>query len=193
MPNHITNRIQFSGKREDIDRVLALIKGDNECIDFEKIIPMPNNIYRGDLDQRARALYGKNNWYDWRRTNWGTKWNAYWSSIDNENNTIILWFDTAWSCPIPVLNKLAEICCINDVRFEGEWADEDCGCNVGVFWSDNCVDKDYDFYYESIDDNTDEAYDIYVKLKCESDCVGKDGDGHWVRYDCDTCPNKDKC
>lgn len=59
MPNHITNRIQFSGKREDIDRVLALIKGDNECIDFEKIIPMPNNIYRGDLDQRARALYGK--------------------------------------------------------------------------------------------------------------------------------------
>lgn len=121
----------------------------------------------------------------------GTKWDAYNSSFNESDNT--LWFDTAWTCPIPVLNKLAEICCVNDVRFEGEWADEDCGCNVGVFWSDNCVDKDYDFYYESIDDNTDEAYDIYVKLKGESDCMGKDGNGRWVRYDCDTCPNKDKC
>ena len=159
-------------------------------IDFNKIIPMPNNIYRGDLGKRERELYGSNNWYDWSVANWGTKWNAQYSSLNNKNT---LWFDTAWSCPIPVLDKLAEICCINDVRFEGEWADEDCGCNVGVFWSDNCVDKNCDFYYRPIDDMTDEAYDIYVKLKGESDCMGKDGDGHWVRYDYDTCPNKDKC
>lgn len=152
---------------------------------------MPNNIYRGDLGKREMELYGSANWYDWCVSRWGTKWDAYNSSFNESDNT--LWFDTAWTCPIPVLNKLAEICCINDVRFEGEWADEDCGCNVGVFWSDNCVDKNYDFYYRSIDDKTDEAYDIYVKLKGESDCMGKDGDGHWIRYDCDTCPNKDKC
>lgn len=190
MPNHITNRIQFSGKREDIDRVLALIKGDNECIDFEKIIPMPNNIYHGDLDQRARALYGKNNWYDWRRTNWGTKWNAYWSSIDNENNTIILWFDTAWSCPLGVLDRLAEICVENKVGFEGEWADEDCGTNIGEFWT---VDECEPFACHYIDSYSDEAYDIYTKLKGENYCLDKDEHGHWIKYSCDNCPNSDKC
>lgn len=173
MPNWVTNRIVFHGNQENIDRVLQYIKGNGSMIDFNKIIPMPDNIYRGDLDKRARELYGSNNWYDWSVANWGTKWNAQCSSFNHKNT---LWFDTAWSCPIPVLNKLAEICCINDVRFEGEWADEDCGCNVGVFWSDNCVDKDYDFYYKSIDDNTDEAYDIYVKTRGESDCMGKDGE-----------------
>lgn len=55
MPNHITNRIQFSGKREDIDRVLALIKGDNECIDFEKIIPMPITSI-AEISTKGRGL-----------------------------------------------------------------------------------------------------------------------------------------
>ena len=190
MSNWVTNRIVFHGNRENIDRVLRSIKGNGSMIDFNKIIPMPNNIYRGDLGKRERELYGSNNWYDWSVANWGTRWNAQNSSLNNKNT---LWFDTAPSCPIPVLNKLAEICCINDVRFEGEWADEDCGYNVGVFWSDNCVDKNYDFYCKSIDDETDEAFDIYVKLKGENDCMGKDGDGHWVYHDCDTCPNKDRC
>lgn len=147
MPNWVTNRIVFHGNQENIDKVLQYIKGNGSKIDFNKIIPMPDNIYRGDLGKRERELYGSNNWYDWSVANWGTKWNAQYSSLNNKNT---LWFDTAWSCPIPVLNKLAEICCINDVRFEGEWADEDCGCNVGVFWSDNCVDKNCDFYYKNL-------------------------------------------
>ena len=25
------------------------------------------------------------------------------------------------------------------------------------------------------------------------DCMGKDDDGHWVHYDCNTCPNRDRC
>lgn len=82
---------------------------------------------------------------------------------------------------------------MNGIEFEGEWADEDCGYNVGEFWSDNCVDENCDFYYEPVDDKTDEAYDIYVKLKGESECFGEDDDGHWMRYDCDTCPNRDRC
>lgn len=49
MPNHVTNRIKFLGNQEGIDKVLQLIKSDGKCISFDKIIPMPNNIYRGDL------------------------------------------------------------------------------------------------------------------------------------------------
>lgn len=61
MPNWVTNRIVFRGNQENIDRVMQYIKGNGSKIDFNKIIPMPNNIYRGDLDKRAMELYGSNN------------------------------------------------------------------------------------------------------------------------------------
>ena len=80
MPNWVTNRIVFHGDQENIDRVLQYIKGNGSKIDFNKIIPMPDNIYRGDLGKRERELYGSNNWYDWSVANWGTKWNILYSS-----------------------------------------------------------------------------------------------------------------
>lgn len=194
MPNHVTNRIKFIGNQEKIYKVLQLIRGDRERISFDKIIPMPDSIYRGTLSDKERELYGINNWYDWRISHWGTKWDAYNSSLNSSlkesDNT--LWFDTAWSCPIPVLQKLAEVCCESGIDFEGEWADEDCGRNAGSFWTDNQPGEPY-FSYVYADSNSDAAYDTYVRLKGESRCLGKDNDGHWVHYDCDTCPNRDRC
>lgn len=87
MPNWVTNRIVFHGNQENIDKVLQYIKGNGSKIDFNKIIPMPDNIYRGDLGKRERELYGSNNWYDWSVANWGTKWNAQYSSLNNKNNS----------------------------------------------------------------------------------------------------------
>lgn len=189
MPNHITNRIEFSGKQENIDKILALIEGDNECIDFETIIPMPDYIFTGDLGPNERAKYGSNNWYDWRIANWGTKWNAYDANIDKINNVIE--FDTAWSCPLGVFDKLAELCYEHNVSFTGKWADEDTGYNVGVFESD-CDRDEYWFSYEYIENCSDEAYEIYMDLK-RSNCLGKDENGNWVHYDCDNCPNASVC
>jgi hypothetical protein len=51
----------FHGDQENIDRVLQYIKGNGSKIDFNKIIPMPDNIYRGDLGKRERELYSLNN------------------------------------------------------------------------------------------------------------------------------------
>lgn len=186
MPNHVTNRIQFYGEQENIDKIMELIKGEESWIDFEKIIPMPDNIFRGNLGPEERAIYGSNNWYDWCRANWGTKWNAYSDCFDKENNAIE--FDTAWSCPIPVLDALAELCYKHNVSFTGKWADEDCGFNVGVFESD-CDSDEYWFSYEYIESESNEAYDIYVELKGECGCLGHDEEGNWIRYSCDNCPN----
>ena len=182
MPNHVTNKITLFGGQENIDKILDLIKGEDTCIDFNKIIPMPDTVYRGDLGPDERKLYGANNWYDWRVRNWGTKWNAYSTYLDKENNTIE--FDTAWACPLEFLYKFAEMCDKYDVRFEGKWADEDCGCNVGTFYSD-----DGQFYYDYMENNSHEAYEIYVELKGESCTLHKDDDGNWVYHGCDDCPN----
>ena len=190
MPNWVTNKITFHGEQENIDKVLELIKGEETCIDFEKIIPTPEDIYRGRLGPEEREKYGKNNCFDWRCFNWGTKWNAHHSNFDKENNAIE--FDTAWSCPLPILDELAKICYEHNVSFDGKWADEDCGYNVGIFESD-CDSDEYWFSYLDMVDTSSEAYEIYEELKGESDCIGQDENGNYIHYDCDTCPNKDMC
>ena len=190
MPNHVTNKIEFYGEKTDIKRVLAIIGGEEEYIDFNKIIPTPENIYQGNLGEEERKLYGKNNWYDWNIANWGTKWGAYSSYLDVENN--IIFFDTAWSSPIPVLDALAKLCYEHNVSFSGAWADENRGYNIGIFESD-CEGDEYWFSYEYLEDCSNEAYEIYVELKGEDSCMGKDENGNWVAYNCDTCPNANNC
>jgi hypothetical protein len=276
MPNHVTNKIEFYGDQENINKVLELIKGEEECIDFDKIIPMPKSLHLtsgghqeqaiqyailqksydekikikdslkkircdfygsyfnkvlkynytnvalqecatefeeklksgkrdvfDDIDYEGLGIktfedlgnayinnildYGYDTWYDWSCAKWGTKWNAYDTHFGEDNS--IMEFDTAWSCPIPVLDKLAEICYKYNVSFSGKWADEDRGNNVGVFESD-CDGDEYWFSYEYVENCSNEAYDIYVELQGESECMGKDENGNWVSYDCDTCPNK---
>lgn len=43
-------------------------------IDFNKVIPMPEHIFR---DMAEREKYGKDNWYNWSIAHWGTIWNSY--------------------------------------------------------------------------------------------------------------------
>ena len=76
--------------------------------------------------------YGAETWYPWRVNNWGTKWNAYCCNMDFlEGNYARLLFETAWSAPHPILEKLADT--YPDVEFEHEWADEDIGVNCGRY------------------------------------------------------------
>ena len=63
-----------------------------------------------------------NNWYDWNVRNWGTKWDVastdeeIYSETslidegidDNQKYFLVYRFDTAWSPPIPVIEKLSK-------------------------------------------------------------------------------------
>ena len=105
MPNHITNKIKLFGDESDIRRLMEAVKNDEYGIgtlDFDKIIPMPDNIYRGPLGSAEEKLYGKNNWYDWSLDNWGTKWDAYGydDNIDYSQNKDTIIFLTAWAAPV---------------------------------------------------------------------------------------------
>ena len=70
MANHIHNSIAFFCDDNRLTEILEAIQCDNDgtnlkygigTIDFNKIIPMPNNIYRGDLGIEERKKYGNNN------------------------------------------------------------------------------------------------------------------------------------
>lgn len=137
MPNHVTHVAKFSGKQEDVDFVLDIIKTEENNngeqwtrhIDFNNIMPQPRSLYNGDLGRKEVEQTRGWNWYDWNRENWGTKWNSY--STAQDGNTIT--FNTAWASPTPVMEKLHEICRKYNVTCEIFYADEDSGCNTGFY------------------------------------------------------------
>jgi hypothetical protein len=76
MPNWCENELTITGTKKDIEQFYLDNKNGEEELDFYKSIPMPDNIYNGNLGQNERKLHGKNNWYDWNCENIGTKWNV---------------------------------------------------------------------------------------------------------------------
>jgi len=77
--------------------------------------------------------FGTPTWYEWCVRNWGTKWNAYGydeGGVDYHDGDSLR-FQTAWSAPHPVLEKLTEM--FPDIELEHEWADEDIGQNCGRY------------------------------------------------------------
>ena len=136
MPNHVLNRVTFiCDDNEKLKTVLTSIAGSNGLgtIDFNKLIPMPDNIYQGPLGQQERDKYGDQNWYDWSREHWGTKWNAYETKPFEDgqlHDTITFW--TAWNPPTPVIRAIAEKF---DIIVEHAYADECAGNkNCGIMW-----------------------------------------------------------
>jgi len=135
MPNHVTNILRVSGDPEKVREMFEAIKNDEiglGSIDFNKVIPMPAHIFRGNLGMAEREKYGKDNWYDWSVAHWGTKWNSYGydpvytlKEFDGEH----IEFQTAWSHPDPLIAALSKQ--YSDLQFEAMWADEDFGYNTG--------------------------------------------------------------
>ena len=119
MPNNITNKLTIIGDKEQVQEVLEFIQMEEDSedydgfsgigtIDFNKIIPMPDNIYRGDLSSEKRKE-NPNNWYDWSVQNWGTKWNAYKQGMSYEEDDNTLCFETAWSGIPNLMQKLSSM------------------------------------------------------------------------------------
>ena len=109
MPNNCCGTLKITASDELLKKILDTVHGtgddEDNPFDFNKIIPMPDYIFRGDIDSEVRKLYGKNNWYDWSIENWGTKWN----SCDTERYGNCFSFWTAWSPCRPVIKALAEM------------------------------------------------------------------------------------
>lgn len=126
MPNWVMNKIKV-GNIKAIKECVTKNESGVEEYDFNKIIPMPDNIYRGNLGMKEREKYGENNWYDWSIKNWGTKWNA-----DNYCRTdkLEFTFQTAWATPEPVIKEMSKK---YNCAVEVTYADEDCGYNCGEY------------------------------------------------------------
>lgn len=53
--------------------------------------------------------YGFEDWYDWSVANWGTKWNiGDVVVLSDESGSFLVQFDTAWSPPIGLIERLCQ-------------------------------------------------------------------------------------
>lgn len=132
MPNHIYNVVTFDCSHERTEEILKAVEMEGcelGSIDFEKLIPMPEDVYRGPLGAKERTIYPEDkNWYDWGVKHWGTKWNAYgYDYLPKKEGALV--FNTAWSSVPQVIAKLSET--YPEVTVDYCWADEDLGSNTG--------------------------------------------------------------
>jgi hypothetical protein len=143
MPNHCYNVLKISN--DDINKIDALDKaiknGDGL---FQHLRPNPD---------------GENadNWYEWNRENWGTKWdvrknencNCDIISYDRDDDILSMSFDTAWCPPIELYNFLHEKGWIIEAYYIEEGDDfmgmyidgEDTDYNVSEITNKNYFDK----------------------------------------------------
>lgn len=100
MPNYCQNHLSITGPADVLLRLAEQVLNPDGKTAFclNSIIPQP--FFDNDTD-----------WYDWNVENWGTKWEIYdvvdWDWIEPTHLSYA--FETAWSPPEPVIEKLAEL------------------------------------------------------------------------------------
>lgn len=95
MPNWCDNTVTLTHKKpEQLTRVV--VAAEREGL-FEEFVPHPKNTENVD------------NSLGWNIDHWGTKWEAQVHSIDLDENSISLSFDTAWGPPIAFYDKMTEL------------------------------------------------------------------------------------
>lgn len=87
--------------------------------DFEQFIQMLRN------HRKCGYLHSM----DFARAAWGTKWNACDSAVSEDQTEAS--FDTAWSCPKPVLQAVSQR--FPNTEIHVTYADEDLGSNCGTY------------------------------------------------------------
>ena len=109
MPNWCSNSITISGSTDTIKQLWDdAHRGDDFGL-LNAMVPMPK-----ELDDTTKGTDGDAvNWYDWRVTNWGTKWDVSDEGleyVDNKDGTshITGWFDSAWAPPIEAYNTFLD-------------------------------------------------------------------------------------
>jgi hypothetical protein len=145
MPNWCNNTIELSGPKDKVKAIFDKAKAEDALL--QQLYPMPEKLEDttspAPKEGKVQPLVdGFDNWYDWRVSNWGTKWDV---DVDNlefreEGDVGIIqgWFDSAWAPPIHCYEHFLtanEDFSIKSYYYEG-------GMDFGGLWedfADDCI------------------------------------------------------
>jgi hypothetical protein len=122
MPNWCTNTLEVHStnveRLKEFKQAVLITNTENPDWDpqftFDTLLPTPPELleiepaFNQSENFALIEKYGASDWYTWRLSNWGTKWDTSINgiSVDDEQD-LIVWFDTAWSPPVAWLEKIA--------------------------------------------------------------------------------------
>ncbi len=164
--NAFSNRlIKALGKNANGKIPMILLRNDEVTAlklhyknEFDDIVKLGEQAFR-NLEK-----YGFTDWYEWRLHNWGTKWNACNTLLCDDMTTI--YFDTAWSPSVPVVQKFAEK--YPQLKITHDYAEEQIAFFCGKHEYENgkvVARNDFEEYSK-------EAYEMYFDLwGCEDEFV----------------------
>ena len=213
MPNWCDNQITITGPNSVIDKIEKIVNeesnnAENGLLQFFHPMPKalkdtvagPEPKTKKEKLEKARlnVEYGASNWYDWRCTNWGTKWElCEFYGVDRQHlndsldeSTISFAFSSAWAPPIGAYEQFLadnENCSLKAYYYEG-------GCDFMGEWdngSDDCyAPSDYkstdDFWQDGIGSTLDDIFNItesmaeYEQEELENEDVYKYSKGEKV-------------
>ena len=212
MPNWCDNQVTITGPNSVIDKIEKIVNDESNNVEnglLQFFHPMPKALKdtvagpepktkKEKLEKaRLNVEYGASNWYDWRCTNWGTKWElCEFYGVDKQadaligHSTISFGFSSAWSPPIGAYEQFLadnEDCSLKAYYYEG-------GCDFMGEWdngSDDCyAPSDYkstdDFWQDGIGSTLDDIFNItesmaeYEQEELENEDVYKYSKGEKV-------------
>jgi hypothetical protein len=135
------------------DKNIATLEQLRQHFDLDPVNRRTADLHKANIDR-----YGFPTWYEWSIANWGTKWNACYTEISAiEDGYINIVFDTAWSFPDPIFEKLAAM--FPMLTFTGHAVEHGMGWAIDFESKDGSLvtlDIDYDEAYPAEEDEDDD-------------------------------------
>jgi hypothetical protein len=155
MPNWCNNSIEIKGPKDKIEKLWqgATAEGEDGGL-LNSMVPMPKALNDTTSptppDSEQPVVDGFDNWYDWRVSNWGCKWDVGTEGLeytDHGDGTaeITGWFDSPWGPPLTALETYSEA---NEDVYIDEWYEEG-GMDFAGNWNS---EEGVDDYLEGISD-----------------------------------------
>ena len=166
MPNYCYNSLSIEATPDVLEQLHRFVASEENVFDFDKIIPMPSNLFMGNIGTEEEKQYGGRNWYDWCNRRWGTKWNSVGAHCSERDDILFYDFDTAWGPSEPVIEELAKL--FPDTRIQYSFYETGMGFCGKREYSDGrtiySMDGDYiEYYYDNFDEEDLEQFNQYEK------------------------------
>lgn len=198
MAEWVVSDFIFKGKDAGafLARFSENIDGTTIPFSFNKVIPMPEYVFKGVLDKKTKKIYGKNNWYDWSITHWGSKFNCGNVALFEKDNFYNLSFFTPYYFPKPIILKLTEIIANEylDVSFIVKYCTENVTAISGSYWYEPVVSGGNGELQFKIDTTLSDRIKRNIEINGNSPCFYQDCDGNYHQHQCGIyCPNYQNC
>lgn len=145
MPNWCSNTFDVTGPKEKIDAFESFLEEKQGKEWFSFFAPTPVELE-------------ENGWYEWNVSNWGCKWNCDAQDWVREGDKISFWFDSPWSPPTELYNKIQE----EGFTVNAQYMEEGMGF-VGEYVDG--IEETYEFEDESDLDDIPERLVEYWNLR----------------------------